>query len=75
VRRFQDGDGRRWEVLAGRESWGAIVAIFIPADGGDDLRQTPLSASSYGEANSELDGLDEEDLRDLLDRSGPKSLG
>ena len=51
------------------------MAIFIPADGGEDLRQTPLSASSYGEANRELDGLDEEDLRDLLDRSRPKSLG
>ena len=74
MRRFTDGSGRSWEVVAGRESWGAIFAIFIPVDGDDDLRQTPLAASSYQAANAELGALDEASLAALLDRSVPKTL-
>jgi len=74
VRTFVDAGGQGWEVVAGRESWGQIFAIFLPLDGGE-IRQTMLSASSYGAANAELDGLDEGDLRELLERSSPKPLG
>lgn len=74
MRSFVDAEGREWEVVAGRESWGQIFAIFLPRDGGE-VRQTMLSASSYGAANAELDGLDEGDLRELLERASPKSFG
>lgn len=74
MRRFTDATGRDWEVVAGRESWGALFAIFVPVGRDDAVRQTPLSASSYEDANRELGGLEESDLRDLLRRSEPKTL-
>lgn len=73
MRTFTDATGRSWDVVAGRESWGAIFAIFIPRKESGEIRQTPLDAASYGEATVELDALSEEDLRAMLDRSDPKS--
>lgn len=75
MRRFTDGEGREWEVVAGRESWGAIYAIFIPAAGDVSLRQSHLEATSYEEANRVMDGLDDAGMQALLDRSVEKSLG
>jgi hypothetical protein len=75
MRRFTDRAGGSWEVVAGRESWGAIFALFIPVNDPGPLRQTPLKASSYEEANVELGGLDDEALQALLDRSDPKAPG
>lgn len=74
MRRFTDATGRDWEVVAGRESWGALFAIFVPVGRDGAVRQTPLSASSYEDANRELGGLEEPELRDLLRRSEPKTL-
>jgi len=85
MRSFEDGDGRVWDVVAGRESWGAVFAIFIPRRGSSDgtagekatpePRQTPLEATGYAAANRELDGLDDDELRALLARSAPKTIG
>lgn len=74
MRRFDDHDGQSWEVVAGRESWGALVAIFIPVGGSGDveMRQSPLSAVSYEAATAEFDRLDDGGLRQLLHRSEPK---
>ena len=74
IREFEDGSGRLWDVVAGRESWGSIVAIFVPADGSDSPRQAPLQADGYEEGYAELESLDERDLRRLLERSRPMSL-
>lgn len=87
MRRFDDHEGRSWEVVAGRESWGALVAIFIPVEGLHDprdakgevtegiaMRQAPLTASSYEAATSEFDRMDDGELRDLLLRSEPKTF-
>lgn len=75
MKTFRDEDGTEWDVVAGRESWGAIFAIFLPRDGRrDDIRQAPLHASGYDEAARELDALDEDGLRTLLGRSEPKPL-
>lgn len=38
------------------------------------IRQAPLQAASYDEASSELEALDDADLRELLESSEPKSL-
>lgn len=73
MRTFRDETGRDWEVVAGRESWGAIVAIFVPRTGGAEIRQTVLRASSYLEATSELARLDERRLRELLRESRLKN--
>ena len=74
MRRFADRDGGEWEVVAGRESWGAIVALFIPTTDGVEIRQAPLSGSGYDTAAAELDRMSEHDLRALLERSNPKTL-
>lgn len=73
MRTFEELSGRGWEVVVGRQSWGAVVAIFVPRDGSDDVRETPLSASSYEAGNDELDELDVQGLRRLLAASSPKT--
>jgi hypothetical protein len=73
VRTFADDAGRGWDVVAGRESWGAIVAIFVPRAGQAEVRQAILEATSYGEAEAVLGALDEARLRELLRDSEPKS--
>ena len=73
MKRFQDRQGVDWEVVAGRESWGAIVALFVPIREGPEIRQAPLSADGYGEATTLLESMSPEALQDLLDVSGPKT--
>lgn len=73
MRTFRDEAGRGWDVVAGRESWGAIVAIFVPRTGSADVRQIVLDASNHVEATTELAQLDEPRLRDLLRESRPKN--
>lgn len=70
MRRIRDGDGRPWDVVLGRESWGALYALFVPATG--PVRQTLLEAESYGAAQAELEALTEEEVLALLSRSEPK---
>lgn len=77
MRMFRDARGDRWDVVAGRESWGTLVAIFIPRErhgaegreGGNRIRQAPLGSRSYEEAAGELRSLDDDELRSLLERS------
>ncbi len=72
MRRFQDREGIVWEVVAGRESWGGIVALFVPIREGPEIRQAPLPAAGYGEATTLLDAMSDESLQELLDGSSPK---
>lgn len=74
MRRFTDREGKSWEVVAGRESWGAIVALFIPVGEDATIRQAPLSAPGYEQAEAELDAMGDRGLQDLLDGSRPKTL-
>lgn len=75
MRRFLDQGGRPWEVVLGRESWGTFVALFVPVGAGrtETVRQTVLHASAHSEAAGELDRLDDDALRALLERSTPHS--
>ena len=75
MRTFTDRAGQAWEVVAGRESWGAFFAIFVPGSAGRELRQTQLAAGSWDDAERELDTMDEAGLQDLLERSTMKNLG
>lgn len=75
MRRFVDSDGRAWDVVIGRESWGALYALFVPSGGGPDddaVRQAMLDADSYTDAQILLGKLEEGELAELLDRSTPK---
>jgi hypothetical protein len=74
MRRFTARDGRTWDIVIGRASWGAVYAIFAPAAGSDAaVRQTLLSAVSVEAAQDELYALGPDALQALLDRSEPKT--
>ena len=73
MRRWTDGSGRAWDVVAGRESWGAFFAIFVPRAEGT-VRQAPLEAESVEEASRALAELDDDGLERLLADSEPKEI-
>ena len=76
MRRFRDRNGVSWDVVLGRESWGASVALFVPpTPSGLYVRQAPLQAQAYDAAIRELDNLDDAALQALLDRSSMKQEG
>ena len=75
MRRFQDRSGAEWDVVLGRESWGSLLALFVPVAADTAVRQAPLHANGYDAAAQELDALDDAALQALLDRSGIKDEG
>lgn len=76
MRGYTDPDGRAWDVVVGRESFGALYAIFVGAKGNDaPPRQTPLAAESMGAGHDELDSLSQDEMNALFLGSKPKELG
>lgn len=69
--RFQDEDGREWDVVLGRESFGTLVALFVPTGAGA-VRQTVLRHDSVDDAQRTLDAMDDGALRSLLRASTEK---
>jgi hypothetical protein len=72
VRSFLDPEGREWEVVVGRESWGTVVAIFFRKRASEPPRQALLTVSSSDEGNRLLLAMTEEELQALLAASDPK---
>lgn len=70
MRSFTDAEGRAWDALVGRESWGAAVLLFSPR-AGSGVRVAPLAAETPRDAERELAGLPEEELRERLAASRP----
>ncbi|MBR9988690.1 MAG: hypothetical protein KFH98_02985 [Gemmatimonadetes bacterium] len=76
MRRFQDSRGTLWDVVLGRESWGASVALFVPPTAsGLTVRQAPLQAVAQDAAMRELENMDDAALQELLDRSSDSQEG
>jgi hypothetical protein len=75
LRGFRDADGQRWDVVVGRESWGTVVAIFLPRNGDQIPRQALLETTSAEEAARDLLDMPEGDLQRLLTISEPKTIG
>ena len=75
MRRFKDPRGVEWEVVVGRESWGTVVAIFVPRGEHASPRQALLDVSSWDEGNRLLLGMSQGDLQDLLMASDEKPMG
>ncbi|MEX1183524.1 MAG: hypothetical protein WEF86_09850 [Gemmatimonadota bacterium] len=70
MQRFSDRAGVTWDVVLGRESWGGLLALFVPV--GDTpavVRQAPLVSIAYDAAMQELDDMTDAALQSLLDRS------
>lgn len=72
MRRFVDDEGRGWDVVIGRQSWGGMVALFVPQSG-ENVLQKDLAADSHAEAQAMLDGATDDELRSLLAQAQPKS--
>jgi len=73
VRRFRDTAEREWEVVVGRESWGTVVALFLPQDGSEaGPRQALMDVPSADGGNRQLLAMSEEELQSLFERSGEK---
>lgn len=74
MRRFEDPEGRAWDVVIGRESWGAHYALFVPGGRGTDepVRQAPLDATGHGEAEAALATMNDGEIARLFERSEPK---
>jgi hypothetical protein len=71
MRRFTDRAGSEWDVVLGRESWGVLLALFVPRGEGP-VRQAALASSGSDTAAQELNDLDDAALQALLDRSTMK---
>jgi hypothetical protein len=70
MKRFTDRHGHDWDVVLGRESWGAQLALFVPLGVPDrPVRQAMLGTSAADSAMLELERLDDTALQQLLDRS------
>lgn len=74
MRRFVDREGRAWDVLAGRASWGVTCALFIATGHEAQVRQATMMPESVEAAQRELDDLDESALAALLESSTPQTL-
>ena len=74
MRVFQGVDGREWQAVVGRESYGVIVAIFLPQRGEDPPRQVDLKAGSMEEALQRLRAMEEGELQALLEEAEAKPL-
>jgi hypothetical protein len=75
MRRLRDRNGGEWDVILGRESWGTLLALFVPVDGAVPVRQAPLAATAYDAATQELNDMSDAALQALLDRSSVKDEG
>lgn len=70
MRSFEDHAGRQWQVAVGKASYGSLMLLFS-AQSGDDMRTSPLSASTHLDAEAELRALDDDELRSRLDDAEP----
>jgi hypothetical protein len=71
MRRIRDAEGRDWDVQVGRESYGMHVALFMPVEGGGDVRQSMLAADTWLGAEQYIGDAGDDELRDLLGRARP----
>jgi hypothetical protein len=72
MRSFTDPEGAAWDVVLGRESWGALYALFVPVSHTAQVRQALLPATGYDTAHAELDRLSDEELAELFRRATVK---
>lgn len=75
MRRYTDPRGRSWDVVVGRESFGALYALFVPAASTRaETRQTLLEADSQTAAAEALGDMSDDELDRLFQRSEVKRL-
>lgn len=70
MRDFDDSQGRRWQAALLEGSYGHVVLLFSPIEGGE-VRQKLIDANYLVEAGTWLATLDEDALRALLIEATP----
>lgn len=73
MRRFKDESGGVWDAVVGRESWGAVVALFVPRSGDGPARQASIPADGFEEATSWMESCSDDELRARLAESTEKT--
>lgn len=68
MRRFTDADGREWDAVLGKESYGTLVVLFTPRAGGEP-RKSILGAESQLGGALELEAMTDDELRERLGES------
>ena len=75
MRRYQDARGRDWDVVVGRESFGALYALFVPAgETRAETRQALLQEDSKARAQAAVEAMSDDEMNELFERSEPKRL-
>lgn len=75
MRRYTDSRDREWDVVVGRESFGALYALFVPSgETRAETRQALLHEDSKANAQAAIEAMSEDDMDDLFERSEPKRL-
>jgi len=75
VRRYTDSRGRAWDVVVGRESFGALYALFVPAgETRAETRQALLQQESKPQAQEAVEAMSDDEMDELFARAEPKRL-
>lgn len=74
MRTITGEDGRTWDVAVQQASYGAHYLMFA-ARGSDEIRQVLMTASTHIDAEIELAGLSDSDLKTRLTELEPSEPG
>ncbi|MGH8274504.1 MAG: hypothetical protein ACRES9_09700 [Gammaproteobacteria bacterium] len=72
MRIFNDAQDQRWQAAVVFGSYGEVRLVFSRMDA-DDLRTAAMPAATLREAEQSLSVLNEEELRDYLDKAEAQS--
>ncbi len=70
MRTLEDAEGRTWDVMVGRGSWGSLVLLFS-LRGPNENRTVDLASETVRDAERELAALSDDALRERLAESRP----
>ncbi len=70
MRVIEDAQGRNWDVMVGRGSWGSLVLLFS-LRGANENRTSELASETVREAEQELSALSDDEVRARLADSKP----
>ena len=70
MRVIEDAEGRSWDVVVGRGSWGSLVILFS-LRGPNENRTFDLASETVRQAEQELAALTDDELRERLAGSKP----
>jgi hypothetical protein len=70
MRDFEDGDGTRWDVTVGKESWGTLTLLFSRRRG-REVRTYTLAEETPMAAERLLGELTDAELRERLTEAVP----